>query len=190
MSRTIALGSSVQPSSPVAETEASQLQAFLNQHQGLIRRVVLHVGGARAAALREDVEQNVLLALWQRLGREQSLDLTPSYVYKAALRETIRLMQVENTRGIRNAGPPADEVASPLSGPDEDVWRRECLEAIEAGLSGLSADRQRAARLHLQGFRVEEIMSLCGWSYQTARNLVARAMADLRVAMREKGFDA
>jgi len=179
----------VQPSPPAAEAEASQLQAFLNQHQGLIRRVVLHVGGARAASLREDVEQNVLLALWRRLGREQSLDLTPSYVYKAALRETIRLMQVESTRGLRNAGPPADEVASPVAGPDEDVWRRECMEAIEAGLSGLSADRQRAARLHLQGFRVEEIMSLCGWSYQTARNLVARAMADLRAALLEKGFD-
>ena len=33
-------------------------------------------------------------------------------------------------------------------------------------------------------------MSLCGWSYQTARNLVARAMADLRGALLEKGFDA
>jgi RNA polymerase sigma factor (sigma-70 family) len=180
----------VQPSRPAAEAEASRLQAFLEQHQGLIRRVVRHVGGSRAEPIREDVEQNVLMALWRRLGGEQDLDLTPSYVYKAALRETIRLLEVERARGQRNAGPVAVEVAAAAGSPFEDVWRRECLEAVEAGLAGLSADRQRAARLHLQGFRVEEIMRLCGWSYQTARNLVARAMADLRQAMRERGFDA
>ena len=71
--------------------------------------IVLHVGGSRAAAIREDVEQNVLMALWQRLGREQSLDLTPSYVYKAVLRETVRLLQVERTRDLRDAGPVAVE---------------------------------------------------------------------------------
>lgn len=180
----------MQPSRPAAAPEASQLQAFLDQHEGLVRRIVLHVGGSRAAAIREDVEQNVLMALWQRLGREQSLDLTPSYVYKAVLRETVRLLQVERTRDLRDAGPVAVEIATPAGGPFEDVWRRECLEAIEAGLAALSADRQRAARLHLQGFRVEEIMRLCGWSYQTARNLVARAMADLRQALLERGFDA
>jgi RNA polymerase sigma factor (sigma-70 family) len=177
-------------SPPAAGPEASQLQAFLDQHQGLIRRIVLHVGGSRVAPMREDIEQNVLMALWRRLGREQDLDLTPSYVYKAALRETVRLLQVERVRDLRDAGPVADEVAAPAGGPFEGVWRRECLDAIEAGIAALSADRQRAARLHLQGFRVEEIMRLCGWSYQTARNLVARARADLRTALRERGFDA
>jgi DNA-directed RNA polymerase specialized sigma24 family protein len=42
-------------------------------------------------------------------------------------------------------------------------------------------------RAHLQGLSVAEIMALYGWSYQKARNLIARRMADLRGALREKG---
>jgi DNA-directed RNA polymerase specialized sigma24 family protein len=49
-------------------------------------------------------------------------------------------------------------------------------------------DRARAVKAHLAGFSVEEIMALCGWPYQRARNLIARGMADLRLALRERGM--
>jgi RNA polymerase sigma factor (sigma-70 family) len=165
----------------------ARLEDFLARHKGLIQRVVRHVGGRRVELLREDIEQEVLISLWRRLGREQPLDLTPSYVYKAALRETVRSLRREGSRGGQSATFQGDWPGS-ANEPFADVSHRECVEALEKSLAELPDDRQRAARLHLQGFRVEEIMTMCGWPYQRARNLVARAMADLRVALRERGI--
>jgi RNA polymerase sigma factor (sigma-70 family) len=170
---------------PAARTD--RLEGFLQEHRGLIRRVVRHVGGWRAERLRDDIEQDVLVALWRRLAGEQDLDLTPSYVYKATLRETIRALRRD--RGRETPSPEAREPAS-SEGPFEALVRQQHAEAIEACLSALSADRERAARLHLQGFRVEEVMRLCGWPYHKARNLIARSMADLRAALRDRGIDA
>jgi DNA-directed RNA polymerase specialized sigma24 family protein len=72
--------------------------------------------------------------------------------------------------------------------PDDDMRRREQREALRASLEALAPDRARAVKAHLAGFSVEEIMALCGWPYQRARNLIARGMADLRGALRERGM--
>jgi RNA polymerase sigma factor (sigma-70 family) len=170
--------------------DAALLEAFLARHRGLIRRVVLHTGGRRAEPLIDDVQQNVLMSLWRRLGAEQALDLTPSYVYKAVVRETVRALRAEAARQRDTADEDEGDGQAAGGGPFEAVERREQAEALMACLSGLSAERQRAARLHLQGFSVDEIMRLNGWPYQKARNLVARAMADLRDALRERGIHA
>jgi RNA polymerase sigma factor (sigma-70 family) len=172
----------------LVEPAPSLLEAFLEKHKGLIQRVVRHVGGRRAEPMREDIEQDVLVALWRRLGREQEIDLTPSYVYKAVLRETIRAIRKEATREARTEDGVSVELVAAGGEPFEALSHQECVEALEASLQALPAERQRAARLHLQGFRVEEIMVLCGWPYQRARNLVARAMSDLREALRERGI--
>lgn len=164
------------------------LEDFLARHKGLIQRVVRHVGGRRAELVRDDIEQEVLISLWRRLGREQPLDLTPSYVYKAALRETVRTLRRESTRALGRSEIEEADLSGSAHEPFAGVSHRECVEALEKSLAALPADRQRAARLHLQGFRVEEIMTMCGWPYQRARNLVARGMADLRTALREKGI--
>ena len=42
----------------------------------------------------------------------------------------------------------------------------------------------------LAGFAVADIMTMHGWSYQKARNLVARGLADLRCALVVKGIHA
>ena len=52
----------------------------------------------------------------------------------------------------------------------------------------MAPDRARAVRGHLAGFNVEELMTLYGWTYQRARNLIARGMADLRTELRAKGL--
>jgi DNA-directed RNA polymerase specialized sigma24 family protein len=45
-------------------------------------------------------------------------------------------------------------------------------------------------RAHLAGFQFQEIMIRFGWSYQRARNLISRGMADLRKALDRKDLDA
>ena len=70
---------------------------------------------------------------------------------------------------------------------DDGVQRGEQRAALRASLESLPPDRARAVRAHLAGFSVQEVMALCGWPYQRARNLIARGMADLRDALRERG---
>ena len=68
------------------------------------------------------------------------------------------------------------------------------LESMELGmdiresLSILAPDRRRAVQAHLMGFDVREIMEIRGWSYNRARNLIARGMADLRRELEKRGF--
>lgn len=167
-----------------ADAEA-QLKAYLDEHAGLIRRVVRHVAGARGEEHREDIEQEVLTALWVRLLGDKGVELTPSYVYKATLRETWRAL----TRHARRQEVPISgaEEAAVTDGPFQAVTRRESREAMADCLAALSAERQRVVRLHLLGFEAEEIMRMTGWPYQKTRNLIARGMAELRDALRARG---
>src|SRR6185503_18244328 len=146
------------PPPPFAET---RFEALVRQYGRLITAVVARVGGARVAGAHEDVAQEVLLALWKRLEGEQKLEVGSSYVYKAAVRETVRALRRE---GSRRSAP------------------------IEACLLALPLERGRAVRAHLRGFEIGEIMGLYGWPYQKARNLLSRGMTDLRRLLKEKGI--
>jgi DNA-directed RNA polymerase specialized sigma24 family protein len=169
----------------------ARFEALVVEHGTLIRRAVGHVGGRRVQSFRDDVEQRVRIALWRRLQSEQPVEMTPSYLWKVAVRETVRAVQQEASRRTQ----PIDEGGSePPAAPDGDplgaVVREERLRLIEASVGELAAERQRAVRLHLQGFTVNEIMRLCSWPYQKARNLIARGIADLRASLIAKGIHA
>jgi RNA polymerase sigma factor (sigma-70 family) len=177
------MATKLHPSS-VAET---RFEALVRQYGRLITAVVARVGGARVAAAREDVAQEVLLALWKRLEREQTLEVGSSYVYKAAVRETVRALQRERSKLLEtldeNNAPPN----STPNGPFEHLAESERGAQIESCLASLPLDRARAVRAHLRGFEIREIMGLYGWPYQKARNLVARGLTDLRRLLRERG---
>ena len=168
--------------SSVAET---RFDALVRQYGRLITAVVARVGGARVAGTRDDVSQEVLLALWKRLEREQTLEVGSSYVYKAAVRETVRALRREGSKRLEaldeNSPPP-----NSTAGPFEHLAERERGARIESCLASLPLERERAVRAHLRGFEIREIMGLYGWPYQKARNLVARGMSDLRRLLREQ----
>ena len=155
----------------------------------LIRHAVRRVGGAAAQNDRDDIEQVVLLALWTQLAREQTIDHPASYVYRAAVRETVRAVAKLRARAEQTVAGGLDDVrAERQSDADRGVAAREQREALQAALRALPDERARAVRAHLAGFTVEELMQVCGWSYQRARNLVARGMADLRTQLRSRGL--
>ena len=55
-------------------------------------------------------------------------------------------------------------------------------------IEAIAPERRLAVWAHLSGFEVTEIMARYGWSYQKARNLVARGMCDLRRILHENGL--
>jgi RNA polymerase sigma factor (sigma-70 family) len=166
----------------------ARFEDLVRQYGRLIASVVARVGGARATLIREDIQQQVLIGLWRQVEREQTIAYPASYVYRAAVRETVRALRRE---AAREAEPiEADETPEPSAGPYEAVVGREQASRVEAGLAALAPDRARAVRGHLLGFEVAEIMRMYGWPYQKTRNLIARGMADLRRSLIEKGLHA
>ncbi len=158
------------------------------RYSRLIHSAVATVAGGDAARLADDVEQHVLIQLFRQLAGEQEIRHPASYLYRAAVRETVRVLRLEARyeRGRAAAG----ELPS-TAGPDPEraLAARELREKVSTALGSLTAARRRAARAHLAGFDVREIMAMYGWTYNRARNLIARGMADLRRALRSRGVD-
>ena len=172
--------------SPDVET---RFAALVRDYGRLIKHAVRRVGGAAARNDREDIEQVVLVALWKQLAREQTIDHPASYVYRAAVRETVRAVAKLQARPdqLRPEGRRDVPTDVPVDG-ERAVEARQQREALAAALRALSGERALAVRAHLAGLGVEELMQLSGWSYQRARNLIARGMADLRTELRSRGL--
>jgi RNA polymerase sigma factor (sigma-70 family) len=171
-----------------ASSADGRLEALAKQYAGLIVAVAARVGGALTEAYRDDIRQNVLIALWKRLERADPIERPSSYIFKAAVRETARTVRRELER--RQRGEALELVAEPASdqdSPHRQLDGREHAGVIRDCLAELDVDRRRAVQAHLAGFDVDEIMQNYGWSYQKARNLVARGMSDLRLALARKG---
>jgi RNA polymerase sigma factor (sigma-70 family) len=177
-----------QPTTTVSAGAHARFEDLVRQYGRLIASVVARVGGARASLIREDIQQQVLIGLWRQVEREQTIEHPASYVYRAAVRETVRALRRE---AAREAEPlEGDEAPERAAGPYESVVASEQASRLEEGLAALAPDRARAVRGHLLGFEVAEIMRMYGWPYQKTRNLIARGMADLRRSLLEKGLHA
>lgn len=156
----------------------SRFDALVQEYARLIRGVVSRVAGPHAARLAEDAEQEILLALWKQLRQGRDIAFPSSYLYRAAVRETVRLVRALR----RGQGVPLDEVAEPVAAgtPHDDVAREADAQRVRAALDALAIDRRRAVEAHLAGLSADEVMAVTGWSYNRTRNLTSRGMADLR----------
>lgn len=163
----------------------SQLTSFVSRYRKMVRSVIARVGGPILRDARDDVEQQVWVAIWRRLQVEQGIDHPTSYVYTAARREAIRAVQQELTRLERSETAP-EPVARPSDDPYRHLASREAGERIQAALQRLAPGRKQAIQAQLSGLDVHEIQDLFGWSYDRARNLIARGRADLRAILQEE----
>jgi RNA polymerase sigma factor (sigma-70 family) len=168
----------------------ARFEDLVRRYGRLISCVVGKVGGRAAGGIREDVEQRVLMSLWKQVEREQTIDHPSSYIYRAAVRETVRVLREVDLPSTEDVEDHPDSGTSGASDPHQALEAREQAAQIEAGLNGLQPERARAVRAHLAGFEVAEIMTMYGWPYQKARNLISRGMADLRAALRAQGLHA
>ena len=167
------------------------IRELLEKYGALIRRVVARVGGRAIQDSREDVAQAVVMSLWQQVSREQTITHPSSYIYRAAIRETVRAVKQELERMRKHAAIDAeDEPALPSVAPDPETSAAstELGARIDHAIGNLLDERARAVRAHLAGYSVEEIMQAYEWPYQKARNLIARGMGDLRDELRKAGY--
>ena len=166
-----------------------RFEDLIRDYARLVRHAIRAAGGCRFT---DDIEQKVYLSLWQQVRREQTIEHPASYLYRAAVREAVRVIRQAQARPEVELALVAERGGGERSadpGPEDALLAAERQRALAGAIGTLSPDRARAVRAHLRGFSVQEIMTLFGWDYQKARNLVARGMADLREALRERGID-
>lgn len=159
------------------------LEGLVAKYSRLIRSAVGRVAGPLSETVADDIEQKVLIALWKAMPGEQIPDHPSSYLYRAAVRETVRTLK---SRRSEETGLVEDH-RDPMPSPDRLAESAELGALIQDALSTLSPDRRRAVGAHLMGFGVQETMSMQDWSYNKARNLVSRGMADLRRELKRRG---
>src|SRR5215510_11134571 len=100
---------------PPADTK---LEDLVRRYSRLVRSVASRVGGTAGLQLADDVEQEVFLSIWKQLQREQSIDNPSSYIYRSAVRETVRLLNRERrVEGVETDT--AVAVADPAPAPDD-----------------------------------------------------------------------
>lgn len=161
-----------------------EFDALVTRYGHLIAAVVRQVAGPNANRVADDVEQRVVVALWRRLEGEQTIEHPASYLYRMAVRETIHVLR----RELAHPAVPLDHPGiAPIDthDPHRALEAAEQRSAIKAGVLRLAPDRRRAVHQHLAGRTVHEIMNMYGWTYQRARNLIARGLSDLRHTLRE-----
>jgi RNA polymerase sigma factor (sigma-70 family) len=167
-----------------------EFEAVVRAYGRLVQSVVERVGGAASRAEREDIAQRVVVALWEHLRRGETIHAPEAYLYRCAVRETIRHLR----RAVRTTSLPADAegvtvLVSGAPSPERALDSARAAEKVESALSALPREREQAVRAHLAGFTVAELMALHDWPYHKARNLIARGLADLRELLRAAGID-
>jgi RNA polymerase sigma factor (sigma-70 family) len=166
----------------------AKLTALVHDYGRLIAQAIRRVVGSAGLPDVSDIEQQVHVALWRQLRREQAIEYPASYVYKAAVREAVRAVRRYRARAEEPLESAPLQIAGPATRADRLTDARRVQDALAEALQAMAPDRARAVRGHLAGFNVEELMKLYGWTYQRARNLIARGMADLRAELRARGL--
>ena len=168
------------------DDDAARLARLVHDYGTLIRRAVARVARRNDADLGDEIVQRVTVAIWKQLAGEQTIDRPASYLYRCAVRETVRELRRELA-----SGDPAPLLATPgadTDDPEHAARARELARETERALTTMAPARALAVRAHLLGFAVEEIMTMHGWTYQKARNLIARGTAELRAALATQGY--
>jgi RNA polymerase sigma factor (sigma-70 family) len=171
---------------PYTRADEGAIEEIVRKYGRLIRHAIRQAGGRDAASLADDIEQTVIVSLWRQVSHEQTIEHPASYIFKVAIRETVRAVRRERAHEERATAAQATRGDRPPD-PEQIAAGRQRREALAAALASLAPERARAVRAHVGGWSVQEIMELTGWSYQRTRNLIARGMADLRSALIERG---
>jgi RNA polymerase sigma factor (sigma-70 family) len=147
-------------------------------------RMVLSIG-RRAGLVESDLDeliQEVRLRLWRKQNAStQETELPATYVHQAARSAAIDIVRARRSR-MADATQTLDTVtiADRISSPDVAIEEREAADRIMQVVDELAADRRAAVKLHLAGYRREEISAMLGWNDVRTRNLVHRGLQDVR----------
>jgi len=140
----------------------------------------------------DELVQAVRLRVWRAKGDADDTrvdEINTSYVHTAARSAVIDILRSRRSHLVRDAEPIESlPLADTSDAPDRALESRETTDGIMMAVDALPPDRRAAVKLHLAGYRREEIASMLGWSVVRTRNLIHRGIADLRERLTEQGL--
>lgn len=171
--------------------DETHFQQLLRSHARLMAGAIRKVCGRRHHALVPDVEQEVYLALWKRLGGGgKEIDHPVSYLYKTALTTAAAMVRKLAPAG---AGTVAEDEMESLPAPEGagldglgGLTAAERERLLAQLLTRLPDEQARALRAYLAGFNHEEVAGLYGWTESVARHRIYRAIETLKGEMAQE----
>lgn len=172
-------------------TDRQDFDRLLHRYSRLMASAVRRVCARRYQNLIPDVEQELRLALWKRLGSGNEIRHPASYLYKMALTTALALVEKQRPAGRVDEGA---EIVEHLEETRSDVGgllpaeRRRLLTELLDQLGDEEAD---ALRAYLSGFNHAEVAELFGWTPSVARHRIYRSIERLKrgAAATEGGAD-
>lgn len=138
----------------------------------------------------DELLQELRLRFW-RARKDGLRDLSAGYVRRTAISAALDIIRRRRTN--RNVSLDDDEgtaapLASTTEGPGELLDQSELAQRVARAVDALAPARRVVVRMHLQGYKREEIAELLRWSEAKTRNLLYRGLADLRSALIAEGI--
>jgi RNA polymerase sigma-70 factor (ECF subfamily) len=138
----------------------------------------------------DELLQELRLRFW-RARKDGLRDLSAGYVRRTAISAALDIIRRRRTN--RNVSLDDDEgtatpLASTTAGPGELLDQSELAQRVARAVDALAPARRVVVRMHLQGYKREEIAELLRWSEARTRNLLYRGLADLRNALIAEGI--
>jgi RNA polymerase sigma factor (sigma-70 family) len=181
---------------PDGLTAEERWRSLIALYGGYLRRVIARLCPRNLGLQFDDIEQEARLRLLKALRDEREIIDPASYLYRIAATATIDA--VRRARARREEPFASEGDGEGEGGADRLADSRPCLEQatqcrilvqrVQEVVAGFSPERRRVLALHLQGFTSQEIADLHGWTEPKARNLVYRALRELREALRDQGI--
>ncbi len=168
------------------DLRSAALERVMRNYSAAVRR------SARARGLNEadvdEVLQDVRVRLWKSNASGEKIEsLGASYLQRVAISATIDLLRRRRARKEDSFEDVNNVYATPavLRAPSPDRADNDALaHRLELALARLPRNRRLVVQLHLEGYSKEEIAGLTGWTESKVRNLLYRALDELRALLR------
>jgi RNA polymerase sigma-70 factor (ECF subfamily) len=181
-------GASAEGALAAAEEAAidATFDAILRREGAALRRVA--AAYEADPARREDLFQDICLAIWQALPRFRGESSERTFVFRIA-----------HNRGLTHRGrrkPPlastaeleeAEIVADPRPGPEAAMWEGQRRERLRAAVLALPLDPRQVISLRLEGLSTKEIADVLGITENNAAVRLTRARRALRQVLESTG---
>jgi len=168
-----------------------RLEEVVERCSAAVRSVAWRHGLTEADV--DEVFQDVRIRLWKALDSGEKIGSIPaSYVYRAATSAALDLIRRRRARREETLEPLTGtglEARSSDAGPEARLSGGETVALVQQAVEGLMESRRPVVRMHLAGYRMEEIAALLGWTSGKTRNLLYRGLADLRQALVALGLE-
>lgn len=160
----------------------AEFERVMREHGAALSRVARAY--ASAGAMREDLEQEISLGVWEALPNWKQTSSLRTFLFRVAHNRCIDAM-----RKVRPETPATEHVeqqATCTASPASQAESRQLLGEVEVCVRGLPVAQRQAFTLSLEGLSYEEIADVLGVKANHIGVLVFRARAAVRELLEEE----